>query len=171
MYLDQKRDRVLLRDGRSIVTPQHFARETLRGRNTDHLFVVDTYDSQVYDLHYHRKTSSDIDEIEIDPESHIHTDEDMDELLHRITESPRLTHGEPGIIRVEKELAYFEKTNNITFLLKCSDLIQQFKEDKVVFGVGRGSACASFILYLLEVHDIDPVKYDIDFNELAKEIE
>ena len=34
-----------------------------------------------------------------------------------------------------------------------------------VFGIGRGSSCASLVLFLLGLHKIDPVKYDISMEE------
>lgn len=82
------------------------------------------------------------------------------------------THGYDVVVaRLNAEYAFFHKTNNITSLDECAKLITKFKENDVIWGVGRGSACASLLLYLIEVHDVDPIKYEIPFSELSKEIE
>ena len=65
------------------------------------------------------------------------------------------------------EIKYFEESYNILFLLKSYELIQSLKQTTVV-GVGRGSACASYVMFLLGMHDIDPIKYKIEFSELSK---
>jgi DNA polymerase III alpha subunit len=47
-------------------------------------------------------------------------------------------------------------------------VIDTFKKNNVIWGVGRGSSVSSYILYLLEVHDVDSVMYDLDFNEFLR---
>jgi DNA polymerase III alpha subunit len=44
----------------------------------------------------------------------------------------------------------------------------RFKEDGVLWGVGRGSSCASLIMYLLGINKVDPVKYNIPAEEFFK---
>lgn len=79
-------------------------------------------------------------------------------------------YGVEFVDRLEEEIDYFNRTNNAEMVIRVADLVQRFKEEGVVWGVGRGSACASVLLYILEVHDIDPLKYNIPFSELSKEI-
>jgi len=43
-----------------------------------------------------------------------------------------------------------------------------FEENKVVWGTGRGSSCASYILYLIGIHQVDSVKYDLDLGEFFR---
>lgn len=38
------------------------------------------------------------------------------------------------------------------------------KEGKV-WGVGRGSSCASLVLHLIGIHEVDPIKYNIPLTE------
>lgn len=47
-------------------------------------------------------------------------------------------------------------------------VLDTFRERGVVWGVGRGSSCSSYLLYLLGLHDVDPVKYDIDVHDFLK---
>jgi DNA polymerase III alpha subunit len=42
------------------------------------------------------------------------------------------------------------------------------RKNNIVGGVGRGSSVASYCLYLLGVHKIDSIKYDLDIREFLK---
>ena len=44
----------------------------------------------------------------------------------------------------------------------------KFIQNNVIWGVGRGSSVASYLLYLLGIHLIDPLKYDLDIHEFLK---
>jgi len=37
-----------------------------------------------------------------------------------------------------------------------------------MWGVGRGSSVSSYILYLIGVHKIDSIKYDLDYKEFLR---
>ena len=41
------------------------------------------------------------------------------------------------------------------------------KEENIPTGPGRGSAAGSLVLYLIEVTNIDPVKYDLYFERFV----
>jgi len=47
-------------------------------------------------------------------------------------------------------------------------LLEQFKNNIIVWGVGRGSSCASYALYLLGLHMVDAVKYKLDQSEFFR---
>lgn len=70
--------------------------------------------------------------------------------------------------RAMLELELFEQANMIEVLKHLIYLVETFKSNNIVWGPGRGSACASLVLYLLNVHFVDPVKYDLDINEFFK---
>lgn len=44
-------------------------------------------------------------------------------------------------------------------------VISKFKETGTFWGVGRGSSCASLVLYLIGLHKVDPVKFSIPMEE------
>lgn len=44
-------------------------------------------------------------------------------------------------------------------------IVEKLKAEGKVWGVGRGSSCASLILHLIGVHEVDPVKYNIPMTE------
>jgi len=59
---------------------------------------------------------------------------------------------------------YYRK--GLIHVLKCMIyLVDIMREHDIVWGVGRGSSVGSFILYLIGVHRINPLKYNLDFEE------
>jgi DNA polymerase III alpha subunit len=67
--------------------------------------------------------------------------------------------------RVNQELILFEKYNLVIVLKFLKFLVDIMRQHKIVWGVGRGSSVASFCLYLLGVHKINSLKYNLDINE------
>lgn len=169
MYLDSRNCRVLLRDGKSIVSPTEYARAIVEGRREQSVFVLASKDTDKYEYVTGNKISAIIEDIDITPNSHTYNDDEFDELLNILVKSKRYKEEAEYLERLEHELEFFISNENIGFLLKIAELIDKFKEDGIVWGVGRGSGSASLVLYLLEVHDIDPIKYNIDFSEMSKE--
>ena len=47
-------------------------------------------------------------------------------------------------------------------------LVDVSKENNIVLGVGRGSSVASYILYLLGIHKVDSLAYNLDIKEFLK---
>ena len=70
--------------------------------------------------------------------------------------------------RVEMELAEFKARNLFPVLQLLIYIIDTLKMNNVVWGVGRGSSVASYVLYLLEVHKVNSIKYNLDIREFLK---
>jgi DNA polymerase III alpha subunit len=66
------------------------------------------------------------------------------------------------------ELTEFETRNLFPVLRILIYIIETMRKHKLVWGVGRGSSVASYVLYLLGVHKIDSLKYNLDINEFLK---
>ena len=71
--------------------------------------------------------------------------------------------------RVEHELELFRARNLDNMLRLMIYIVDTMEENRVVWGVGRGSSVASYCLYLIGVHHIDSIKYDIPITEFLKE--
>lgn len=71
--------------------------------------------------------------------------------------------------RVNEELILFVQNGMFDLLFYLKYLVDTMRENKIVWGVGRGSSVASYVLYLLGVHKIDSIKYDLDIHEFLKE--
>lgn len=72
------------------------------------------------------------------------------------------------LARVDLELDMFYKHNLHNLLRTSIYIIDTFREKNVVWGVGRGSACGSYILYLIGIHDIDSIDYDLDISDFLR---
>lgn len=169
MYTDNRNGRVLLKDGTSVLSSFGYARHVLNGTLPEQAKVLEDYDSLVYDQLNNTKVSIQVNEEDPLPPEHTHTDEQLDYLLQLIVSSPRYQDTDEFNERIEVEIEYFDRSENIIFILKCYDLIQEFKKKGIVWGVGRGSSCASLVCFLLEINDINPLVFDIQFSELSKE--
>lgn len=72
------------------------------------------------------------------------------------------------LLRVDKELAEFKQRNLIDLLRFLVYFVDQLRTNNVVYGVGRGSSIASYVLYLIGVHRIDSLRYNLDIKEFLK---
>ncbi len=70
--------------------------------------------------------------------------------------------------RVILELSLFKKFGLEDLLRTIIYIISTFEHKNIIWGTGRGSSCSSYILYLIGLHDVDSVKYDLDPNEFFK---
>lgn len=71
--------------------------------------------------------------------------------------------------RVEQELMLYVKLDAYDLLLYLKFLVDTMTANNIVWGVGRGSSVSSYVLYLIGVHSIDSLKYDLDIHEFLKE--
>jgi DNA polymerase III alpha subunit len=70
--------------------------------------------------------------------------------------------------RVSEELELFIEKNMLDLLFYLKYLVDTMRKNKIVWGVGRGSSVSSYILYLIGVHKIDSLKYNLDIKEFLK---
>ena len=70
--------------------------------------------------------------------------------------------------RVEEELAQFKVRGMNNLLRYMIYLVDFMRENDIVWGVGRGSSVASYVLYLIGVHKIDSIKYELDWREFLR---
>ena len=75
---------------------------------------------------------------------------------------------QPEIQRAGQELLMFQERNLFNLLKYLKYLVDTMKSNNVIWGVGRGSSVASYVLYLLGVHRIDSMYYDLDPGEFLR---
>lgn len=75
---------------------------------------------------------------------------------------------EPELQRAGQELILFQEKNMFDLLRYLKYLVDTFRKNKIVWGVGRGSSVASFVLFLIGVHRINSLHYDLDISEFLK---
>ena len=70
--------------------------------------------------------------------------------------------------RLIDELAAFKDRDMYNLLRWLKYFVDTCTEKNVVWGIGRGSSVASYVLYLIGVHSIDSVKYNLDWQEFLR---
>jgi len=70
--------------------------------------------------------------------------------------------------RVNYELDLFKSHDMMDVLRFLKYLVDTMKQNNIVWGVGRGSSVASYVLFLIGVHKIDSIKYNLDPTEFLR---
>jgi hypothetical protein len=70
--------------------------------------------------------------------------------------------------RVGEELLLYQEHDLFDLLRYLRYLVAVMRENRVIWGVGRGSSVASYVLYLLGVHRINSLFYDLDPREFLR---
>jgi DNA polymerase III alpha subunit len=70
--------------------------------------------------------------------------------------------------RLITELQEYRQRNLLPLLKQMKYIVDTLRENRTVWGVGRGSSVASYVLFLLGVHKIDSVKYNLPIEEFFK---
>lgn len=70
--------------------------------------------------------------------------------------------------RVGQELLLYQDRDLFDLLRYLKYLVDTMRENNIIWGVGRGSSVASYVLYLLGVHRIDSMFYDLDPEEFLR---
>lgn len=70
--------------------------------------------------------------------------------------------------RVGQELLLYQERNLFDLLRYLKYLVDLMTENRLIWGVGRGSSVASYVLYLLGVHRINSMYYDLDPAEFLR---
>ena len=71
--------------------------------------------------------------------------------------------------RLIKELELYREHKMIPVLRTMKYIVDTLRKNNIIWGVGRGSSVASYVLFLLGVHKIDSVKYNLPIEEFFKE--
>lgn len=165
--LDHK---IILDSGKVLVTEEFMSSMIVEGNAPpDHYKVLPSFDSEVYKMLYQKDLAVDDEDFQPLDIRRNQTEYDIDEVYALIMNAERFDSASDLCAdRIELEISFFIEYGLTPFVLNLVNMIDRFKSDNVVWGVGRGSSCASYVLYLLEIHDIDAVKYHINFREFSK---
>lgn len=67
--------------------------------------------------------------------------------------------------RVIDEIQEYESRNMIPIMKHLLYCVDTWRKHNVVWGVGRGSSVCSFVLYLIGINRINPLKFNLDLDE------
>ena len=70
--------------------------------------------------------------------------------------------------RAGQELLEFQKRDMFVLLKYLKYLVDTMRKNNIIWGVGRGSSVASFVLYLIGIHKINSLYYDLSIEEFLK---
>jgi len=75
---------------------------------------------------------------------------------------------EPELQRCGEELLLYQEREMFPLLRYLKYLVDVMIENRVIWGVGRGSSVASYVLYKMGVHRIDSLHYNLDVREFLR---
>jgi DNA polymerase III alpha subunit len=79
-----------------------------------------------------------------------------------------LCSNEAELQRCGAELLLYQERNLFDLLRYLAYLVAVMQDNRIIWGVGRGSSVASYVLYKLGVHRIDSMYYDLDPQEFLR---
>lgn len=79
-----------------------------------------------------------------------------------------LCANEAELQRCGAELLLFQERDLFNLLRYLVYLVDTMRENRLIWGVGRGSSVASYVLYKLGVHRIDSLYYELDPAEFLR---
>ncbi len=75
---------------------------------------------------------------------------------------------ESELQRAGHELLLFQERDMFPLLQYLKYLVDTMRDNNIVWGVGRGSSVASFVLFLIGIHKINSLYYDLPIEEFLK---
>lgn len=75
---------------------------------------------------------------------------------------------EAELQRAGEELLLYQEQDLFMLLKYMKYLVDTMRSNKIVWGVGRGSSVASFVLFLIGIHKINSLYYDLDIKEFLR---
>lgn len=169
-------DRVLRFDGVSIIHPDQLAAALLTGVQPHQLRLTETNeDVELFNDNSAEHLSTNVDEpVKLDfswqlPEPHLSMDLRATIVARAVDRLLQLNYPEDVHLkacqRIQDEFEEIERRGMVEFVKTIIYILDTFREKGVVWGVGRGSSCASYVLFILGLHSVDCVKYDVPLTE------
>jgi DNA polymerase III alpha subunit len=75
---------------------------------------------------------------------------------------------DPEATRLQEELTEFKERNMLDLLRWLKYFVDTCRSNNILWGVGRGSSVASYVLFLIGVHKINPIKNNLDWREFLR---
>jgi len=79
-----------------------------------------------------------------------------------------LCQNDAALQRAGQELLMFQERGLFNLLRYLKYLVDVMTQNRLIWGVGRGSSVSSYVLYLLGVHRVDSLYYDLDISEFLR---
>lgn len=169
-------DRIITDDGRVVAKPGLLLRELVRGRDVSEILTIRTEDSDRFvELTGTRLNYWSDDGIVTGPDESAWNwtipepfiSLDLFSYIKGLHDNLKHndTRYEERFVQEYEAMLASEMEPFFRAIIYIMDVLNRHR---VVRGVGRGSACASYLLMLIGVHRIDPVVYEIPMDEFFK---
>jgi len=95
-------------------------------------------------------------------------DEYLKELCYQKLENRYPKPNKEAADRLNYELSVIQQTGFAPYFLIVQDFVNWAKENRIVVGPGRGSAAGSLVSYVLNITNVDPLKYNLLFERFLR---
>ncbi len=95
-------------------------------------------------------------------------DIDVEEYIKGLVPESKGLGNNPAGARVDMELAEYKARNLYPILQLMIYIVDMMRKNNLVWGVGRGSSVASYVIFIKGIHKIDSIKYNLDSEEFLK---
>jgi DNA polymerase III alpha subunit len=164
--------------GRSIITEQEICDQLYCDPTFDYSKVAlnnpSKYNSAIDSLFLFEPKLETLEEIAVDPVEWHETNQNIwfmpDEYKNMDIAKWLLEQAkhETELQRTGKELLMYAERDMLDLLRYLKYLVDTLRSNNIVWGVGRGSSVASFVLYLIGVHKINSITYNLDIEEFIR---
>lgn len=79
-----------------------------------------------------------------------------------------LCNNDEELQRCGEELLLYLEKDLFELLIYLKYLVDILERNNIIWGVGRGSSVASFVLYKLKIHKVNSIKYKLNINEFFR---
>jgi DNA polymerase III alpha subunit len=70
--------------------------------------------------------------------------------------------------RIWEEMEAYKERDMHNLLRYMIYLVDFMRENNIVWGVGRGSSVASYVLYVIGVHRVNSIQFELDWREFLR---
>ncbi len=177
--METQNNRIINRYGQTILSGDDLKQLVLQGKNINHLNVVFDEEVTLFQKYQENLITETIEFLDA-PEEILDFDEFHQKCADEWIFSKSYQHidvkswlldkckTQIEIDRVHQEYALYEERDLIMLLRLFIFLIDYMRKNKFIWGVGRGSSVSSYILYLIGVHRVDSLRYELNIGEYLK---
>jgi DNA polymerase III alpha subunit len=163
--------------GQVIISDENIKRLIFEGKSINRITTEDTEDIELFKKHQKELLSELIEfedqpNIPVDEFHNIHSEQwtfpkeyqeiDIKEWLLEKCKTKE------EIDRVTQELILYEERNLLMVLRLFIFIVDYMRKNNFIWGVGRGSSVSSYVLFLIGIHRVNSIQYNLDINDYLK---
>jgi DNA polymerase III alpha subunit len=165
--------------GQAILSSSDLKELLLQGKNIGHLNIIRDEETDLYELYQDTLLRNKISFLDA-PDESLSFDEFHEQKSNEWVFPEKYQQldvlkwlldkckTDAEVNRVNEEYTLYEERNLIMLLRLFVYLVDYMRENKFLWGVGRGSSVSSYILYLIGIHRVDSLKYGFDIKDYLK---